>query len=444
MHFQNLMWLCAISSLLWLGGCTWWNDPDRDRDATSATAQPPVPSVADDPQVVAAIEATEGATVRRSATRIVELNLLALAPEANRSLVEEFAWTRGLPGLQILVAGGAGVTDQAVSQLARHPSLSVLKFEGSSSVTDTGIAVAKALPRLTDIGLEDSRITDDSLRLLAQSDTIRRIRAPRTNLTDQGVEHLGGAPQLELLDLVECAGISDASFSTIGRLTQLRNLRVSGSRVTDGALHHLAGLGNLAALGLQQTAISDAGVAQLEALKGLKEISLYGTPITDAALDSLAELPLLAKARLRETEIRGERSTAFANMQAMRDLDLSESPVQDAALEQIGEIAGLESLNLWMTDVTDEGVEHLQDLEELKRLNLDNVPGITDASLGIIGGMAKLELLHLGGTSITDAGLPQLYELRNLRTLFITRTAVSQQAYDELRENMPWLRRIDY
>lgn len=444
MRFRYLMTLCAIAAFPSLAGCQRSNDTGRDGEVVSPTVPSAAPSISDDPQVVAAIEATEGAVVRRSATSIVELDLRALASDDGRSLVEEFRWTRGLPGLQTLSAAGPGVTDEAVAQLADHPSLSVLKFEGSRSLSNAGVAVAKDLPRLTDISLEDSQITDESLKLLAQSDTIRRIRAPRTNLSDRGVRYLADAPQLELLDLLQCSGISDASLSTIGNLPHMRNLRVSGSRITDGGLKHLAGLGNIAALGLQHTAISDAGVAHLEGLKSLKEINLYGTPITDAALDSLAELPVLAKARFRETGIRGERSAALAKMQAMRDLDLSESPVQDAALENIGKITALRSLNLWLTEVTDEGIEHLQDLEKLTRLNLDNVTGITDASLDIIGEMSKLDLLHLGGTSITDEGLPKLYGLKNLRTLFITRTGVSQQAHDELKENMPWLQRIEY
>lgn len=442
MRSHSLPILCAATAILFPLGCSRSGDTEGQRGAAPATQS--IPVVADNPDTVAAIEATDGVTVRRSATGIVELDLRGLPPEASRSLVEEFAWTRSLPGLQTLVASGPGISDEAVAQLTGHPSLSVLKFAESRALTDTGVAVAAELPRLSDVSIEDAPITDRSLKLLSQSDTIRRIRMPRTQLTDHGVAYLLAAPQLELLDLVDCVGISDASLATIGRLPQLRNLRVSGNRITDRGVEHLAGLGNLAALGLQQTAVTDAGVTKLTALESLKEINLYGTPVTDAALDALAQLPRLEKARLRQTNVRGERAGAFAEMQSLRELDLSECPVQDAALEPIGKITRLGSLNLWLTEVTDAGIEHLQNLEELESLNLDNVSGITDAALDTIGQMSKLQLLHLGGTSITDAGLPKLYGLKDLRTLFITRTEVTQQAYSELKEKMPWLQRIEY
>lgn len=442
MRFRSLTTLCAATSLLYLVGCN--RHSDTQGQGGAAAEMQNIPVVADDPRIVAAIEATEGANIRRSATRIVELDLRDLAPEANRSLVEEFAWTRSLPGLQTLVARGPGISDEAVAQLNGHPSLSVLKFEESSELSDAGVAVVADLPRLSDISIDNAAITDESLKQLSRSDTIRRIRVPRTQLTDRGVEYLLAAPQLELLDLVDCEGISDASLATIGQLPQLRNLRVSGSQITDQGLEHLSGLSKLAALGLQQTAVTDEGMAKLTALESLKEVNLYGTPITDAALAPLAELPRLEKARLRQTQVRGESAAAFAEMKTLRELDLSECPVHDAALEPIGKITGLRSLNLWLTEVTDAGIEQLQELEELERLNLDNVSGITDASLDTIGQMSELQLLHLGGTSITDAGLPKLYELKNLRTLFITRTEVSQQAYSELKEKMPWLERIEY
>lgn len=446
MRSSHIVAAALLTSLSWQAGCTSSKDTEETPRVGSQaeTSAPAAPSVPDDAEVVAAIEANSGVTVRRSGANIVELNLLGLSPADNESLVEEFAWTAGLPALQTLIATGPGITDEAAAKLADHPSLSVIRFEKRSLVGDDGIAVISRLPRLTDISLERSEISNASLESLSQSDTILRIRAPRTKLSDEGVKHLANAPQLELLDLLEVTGISDTSLETIGKLQRMRNLRVYGSAITDEGMPHLAGLNNLAALGLQYAAVSDEGLKQLEGLKNLKEINLYGTLITDASLDTLAQMPVLAKARLRETGIRGEESEGFAKMQAMRDLDLSESPVQDAALEGIGQISGLRALNLWNTEVTDEGVAQLAGLKELTELNLDNVWDVTDASLDTIGNMSKLKLLHLGGTSITDEGLPKLHGLKDLRTLFLTRTEVSQEAYEQLKEQMPWVTRIEY
>lgn len=435
-------------SLLTLGlslvGCG-PSKPDTD----VKNSKPEVPKVEavptpDDSAIVETLDSTKGVKVERKGENIVTLDLMNLSPADRESLVEEFAWVTGLPKLEKLIATGPGITNEAVAKLAGHPSLSVLAFENRSLVGNEGIAAIKDLPKLTDVSLERSEITDEALKSLAESKTILRIRIPRTKVGDEGVNYLVNAPQLELLDLLECTGVSDACLPTIGKLSKMRNLRVFGRQITDDGMQHIAKLENLAALGLQYADVSDVGLAKLETLKNLKEINLYGTNISDAGLSSLAKMPKLAKARLRETSIRGENAEAFASMKAMKDLDLSESPVVDAALVHIGKIAGLQKLNLWNTRIGDEGVSSLAGLNDLTELNLDNLLDVTDASMDTIGGFKKLKLLHLGGTSITDDGLSKLYDLKELRTLFLTRTEVSNEAYKALKEKMPWVSKIEY
>src|SRR5690606_29181664 len=106
-------------------------------DAGGGAAAPPAaPSVPDEAEVVQTIEGTSGVVVERRGENIVTLNLMGLKPKDNESLVEEFAWAAGLPRLQRLVATGPGITDEAVAQLADHPTLAVIQFQQRSLVGD--------------------------------------------------------------------------------------------------------------------------------------------------------------------------------------------------------------------------------------------------------------------------------------------------------------------
>lgn len=446
MDVRHWSMLAGLALLPCLAACD--RSPDGQVDKGSAvgdqTADTAIVIPPDDPEVVKTIEATSGVVFEREGDNIVKLNLLALSPSDLESLKEEFAWARGLPALEQIIASGPGVNDEAMAQLAGHLNLSVLTFEKRSSVTDAGIELIKDLPNLTDISLERSEITDESLKHLSESKTILRIRAPRTKLTDAGVMHLVNAPQLQLLDVLECTGISDACLPAVGQLTNLRNFRAYGRQITNEGMPHLANLKNLAALGLQYANVNDEGLAQLSGLVNLKEVNLYGTYITDASVETLAGFPKLAKARLRDTSIRGQNAAGFAEMQAMRDLDLSESPVQDDAMAPIGKISGLQKLNLWNAEVTDAGVAELKGLTNLVDLNLENLWDITDESLEVVAGFPKLKTLNVGGTSVSDEGLPKLYGLKELRTLNLSGSEVSKAGYEALQQNMPWVTKIEF
>lgn len=81
-----------------------------------------------------------------------------------------------------------------------------------ASITDQTIAEVAKFPKVDDILLDRCGITDECLKSLGQSKTIKRIRAPRTKLSDAGLAYLKDTIQLELLDLSDCNQISDAGL----------------------------------------------------------------------------------------------------------------------------------------------------------------------------------------------------------------------------------------
>ena len=428
MALRNLTALTLL--LLAVAGCkkeTASTSPTQGSAAKPAAVEPPpAPEpTPDDEAVVAALKETKGVKLTESGENIVSLDLSGLFPDDAKDQADEFAWIKGLPKLTSLKAAGPGVTLEAVKHLEGHPSLSVVNFDNCTQVKDDAVAILAGLPKLVDVNLIKSDITNSALETLSSCKTIRRIRIARTKVTDDGIKHLENAPQLELLDLLECSLLTNECASSIGKLTKMRNVKLP-SAVDDSGLAQLKDMKGLAALGLQYCRVGKEGLSAITELKELKEINLYGaTKVDDECVALLAQLPKLAKARLRETSIRGEAAEAFAEMKAMVDLDLSESPVQNSLMDVLAKLPNLKKLNLWNTQVTDEGIAKLEPLTGLTSLNLQGLGlDLTDAALDSISKMSNLESLVLAETDVSDDGMKKLYSLKKLKSLKIAQTMV--------------------
>ena len=108
----------------------------------------------------------------------------------------------------------------------------------------------------------------------------------------------------------------------------------------------------------------------------------------------------------------------------------------DADLEPIGSLPAIVDLRINSRHFTNEGLRHLQDLENLERLDLW-CRQITDEGLRRLSGLDSLIELDLSRTQITDAGLEHLQTLANLRTLKARGTGVTSRGAASLENALP-------
>lgn len=87
--------------------------------------------------------------------------------------------------------------------------------------------------------------------------------------------------------------VSEAGLKHLQGLPQLRSLDLSGNRVTDAGLEHLRGLTNLASLSLIRTKVTDKGLQHLQELPNLRQLYLWGTEMTDTGLEHIQHLKKL-------------------------------------------------------------------------------------------------------------------------------------------------------
>lgn len=107
-----------------------------------------------------------------------------------------------------------------------------------------------------------------------------------TQISDAGLAHLQGLPQLRTLFL-DNTQVSDAGLAHLRGLPQLKGLRLASTKISDTGLVHLRGLTQLGGLDLANTQISDAGLKHLRGLTRLRILWLAKPQVTDAGVAQL-------------------------------------------------------------------------------------------------------------------------------------------------------------
>jgi hypothetical protein len=253
------------------------------------------------------------------------------------------------------------------------------------------------------------RTTDDTLKLLAGQDELRRLELSGTAVTSAGLVHLKGLTNLERFNVCLTA-VSDAGFEHLAGLTKMRRMTVCSSKITGTGFAHLTGMKQLESINLHSSPASDAGLEAIGKLTSLRRLEIVHTHVTDAGLKHLAGL-----VNLQQLYVHGPETTAAAlpflsQLKELQQLDVYDRAASNQTLEQIGKLPRLRVLGLVLGTFDDDGVAHLAQLTTLEELSLDS-PKVTDAAIAHLAGLRNLRKLHLGRTGITPAGRERLKKM---------------------------------
>ncbi|HEY7314984.1 MAG TPA: protein kinase [Gemmataceae bacterium] len=391
----------------------------------------------------------------------------------------------GLTNLTGLWLGGTRVSDAGLERLKRLTELTAL-WLNHTSVSDTGLIHFKALTNLTILDLAATQVSDAGLPHLKALTKLTELNLDNTQTSDAGLVHLKG-------------------------LTNLTQLWLSGTRVSDGGMVRLKGLTNLAELGLRDTRVSDAGLKNLVNLplgrvlldnsrvstRGLaslrsafpraeisgeakpslaEDLLAEGAALTvragedkeDRIVKKIADLPrepfrvrrvdcigvkkpldeLLARLgqpreqefeRLEALDLSGcvLDNLAFAPpLENLQELNVSGTRVADDALQALENLSNLRRLDLHQTAVTGRGLGCLARLPKLTELSLAGSK-VSDLLAAEVGKLISLNRLSLAGCTFGDAGLKHLAGLRNLMQLDLTGTQVTADGVAGLQQALP-------
>lgn len=310
-----------------------------------------------------------------------------------------FARISRLSGLQHLDVSSNPLTSAIGDSLARFRELQYLWLSHSPDIDDVLMSEVAKLPRLEQVGIWSTAVTDRGLSELAGSRSLRAVYAGHIGITDQGVAALVALPTLRALRL--------NSYPQ-----EVRQEGRQYPELTDHAIDALCNRPELELLDLSAAQISDEGLGRLARhLTHLRRLVLDHTPITSKGLLHVSEFDSLEDLRCYHLYGDGAR---FDDSVAIS-------------------LSGMNSLKAVRADVslTDEGVIALAKLPSLETLNLSG-GGITDASMPNVAAMRALNDLSIQHTRVTDEGFALLQGSRTIRRIHVTRNRMTTQCIETL------------
>ena len=85
----------------------------------------------------------------------------------------------------------------------------------------------------------------------------------QAQITDAGITVIEAMPRLSYLNVSWCRALSDESLTVIGRRTELTWLSLDGTSISDEEMRHLRHLTTLAVLFIASTQVTADGLAHL-------------------------------------------------------------------------------------------------------------------------------------------------------------------------------------
>jgi hypothetical protein len=212
----------------------------------------------------------------------------------------------------------------------------------------------------------DCRFNDKHLRLLKSFNSLTTLDLTNANITDDGMEEIGGLKNLQELCLINSAVTGDGlkELSDLPRLTTL--ILMYG--ITDDGLKEVSNLTNLETLTVFSTKITDDGLKEIHRLKNLTTLHLSSRQISDAGMKEISRLRYLTKLSLRFVPMTDEGLNELLKLRFLTHLDISNTLVTDAGLKELSQFKSLIDLNITGLIITEIGLKELGNVKTLMTL----------------------------------------------------------------------------
>ena len=149
--------------------------------------------------------------------------------------------------------------------------------------------------------VDGTDITDDGMRHIGDLRHLRSLDISNTEIGDEGLREMRSVQSLESL-IAKNIGASDHGLAEIvSACPGVVNVDLSGTNAGQRVCTALSSKKYLEWCRLDATEVSDVGVAKFGCLPSLRLLSLRGTAVTGKGISQVAAAPSLAVLDLRET-----------------------------------------------------------------------------------------------------------------------------------------------
>lgn len=227
-------------------------------------------------------------------------------------------WPEGQQ-IGMITLSGSSITNTDLSRLRAAPKLIQLTLN-ETSVSNEGLRQS-ALSRIWQLSLQNSTLIDDAgMAFVSDMPVLSILSLENLPLTDQGLKNLAGHPILNFIGIANCP------------------------QITSDGMKYLANLPNLQGIHIDSRLLDESGVGHLRKSPSLQRVWFSGD---DDALRRISTLP-----HLSELHFRGH------------------STITPAGVEPLSSCSALTTLN-FPVKVTDEWIDALSQLKNLRQMQLD-------------------------------------------------------------------------
>ncbi|XP_062977576.1 uncharacterized protein LOC134395342 [Elgaria multicarinata webbii] len=312
----------------------------------------------------------------------------------------------GCPLQKLLLDCYPYATNELLRQLRAFPGLRHLSLLSCPVITDQGLSVLQHLTHLQHLNLSAcEKLTDNCLRFLKGLLQLSHLALDRTRISDRGLAEflLPAPPSLTHLSLNQ-TGVTDDTLRLLPqRAPHLLVLSLKQTSVTDvSPLRHLEALQTLH---LDGTRVSEASLRALSAHPSLSSLTLSGVQSVDGnrALELVSGLPLAQLSLPSRHTVTDVGLAALCRLTGLVELDLTDySHITDEGLQHLPQLCRLRRLSLCNTLVTDNGLPHIQGLQLLEELCLDRLNVSSAGVARCIVRLPHLQVLSLASTPVGD------------------------------------------
>jgi internalin A len=147
-----------------------------------------------------------------------------------------FAHLANLPKLQTLWLENTSTSDSTMPYIARIKSLKELELV-NTNVTIAGIKQLSRLPNLEHLKFRGQPIDPGWVPVLAKFPKLIKLGFASTNIDDATLAAIARQmPRVENIDLENCKGVTDAGLASIRKMKKLFWTKVTGTSVTPAAV----------------------------------------------------------------------------------------------------------------------------------------------------------------------------------------------------------------
>ena len=160
---------------------------------------------------------------------------------------------------------------RALVQLGKLQKLERLTLD-ELKIGDDELSLLAKMSSLSTLSVVKTRIQGKGFAALAELPALKEIVIGYTPLDDRGLRDLAKLPHLEVLKLAP-SNVTDVGVAHLGKHRRLRELDASRTRITDAVVPALLEAPALERVTLRTTAVSAAGLARLRKRKGLEVVT---------------------------------------------------------------------------------------------------------------------------------------------------------------------------